>query len=218
MSRRKAVEDQPSAKNEIFKKISEVCEAINKQFPPRQGEYTISYMGSKQVSRIPTFSSGSLALDVALGGGYPWGRIVEIFGPESGGKTTLVLHAIANAQKAFPEEMVAFIDAEHSLDLYYARNLGVDVSTLLVTQPDTGEQALEITLDLVKRGVKLIVIDSVAALVPKAMIEQIEGGQIGAHASLMSKGIRTFIFLATTRRSCLPTRSEVRSEAWVTPQ
>jgi recombination protein RecA len=156
------------------------------------GTEAIMYMDEKAVEHnIEAISSGSLYLDVALGiGGYPKGRIVEIYGPESSGKTTLTLHAIAECQKK--GGTVAFIDAEHALDIGYARKLGVNVDNLLVSQPDTGEQALEITDMLVRSGaVDLIVIDSVAALTPKAEIEgEMGDSHMGLQARLMSQALR----------------------------
>ena len=156
------------------------------------GADAIMYMDGKSNQQgIEVISSGSLYLDVALGiGGYPKGRIVEIYGPESSGKTTLTLHAIAECQKAGGS--VAFIDAEHALDIGYARKLGVNVDKLLVSQPDTGEQALEITDMLVRSSaVDLIVIDSVAALTPKAEIEgEMGDSHMGLQARLMSQALR----------------------------
>ena len=147
--------------------------------------------GDEQAANVEAISTGSLALDLALGiGGLPKGRIVEIYGPESSGKTTLALHVLAQAQKAGGE--VAFIDAEHALDIGYARALGVNVEDMLVSQPDTGEQALEITEALVRSGaIDVIVVDSVAALVPRAEIEGEMGDSfVGLHARLMSQALR----------------------------
>jgi len=159
---------------------------IEKQF----GTGSIMKLGEKQAIKVPTFSSGSILLDDALGGGYAKGRVVEIYGPESSGKTTLALHAIAEAQKEWGT--AAFIDAEHALDPEYARKIGVKVDDLIVSQPDYGEQALEIVDALVRSGaVDLIVVDSVAALVPKAEIEGSMGDQhMGLQARLMSQALR----------------------------
>ena len=140
---------------------------------------------------LEVISSGSLAVDLAVGvGGYPRGRVIEIYGPESSGKTTLALHAIASAQKS--GGIAAFIDAEHALDPVYARHLGVDTNELLISQPDNGEQALEITEELVRSGaVDIIVVDSVAALVPKAEIEgEMGDSHVGLQARLMSQALR----------------------------
>lgn len=160
---------------------------IEKQF----GKGSVMKLGEKTDRKIATVSSGSLALDIALGiGGYPRGRVVEIYGPESSGKTTVALHAIAAAQAA--GGTAAFIDAEHALDPEYAQRLGVNIDELLLSQPDTGEQALEICEALVRSGaVDIVVIDSVAALVPKAEIEgEMGDSHIGLQARLMSQALR----------------------------
>ena len=167
--------------------LRQVLADIGKQF----GKGSLMRLGDNDHREIDVISSGSIALDVALGiGGYPKGRIIEIFGPESSGKTTFALHAIAEAQKAGGK--VAFIDAENSLDPQYAARLGVDINELLLSQPDNGEQALEITEALVRSGaISVIVIDSVAALVPKAEIEgEMGDAQVGLQARLMSKALR----------------------------
>ncbi|MCL6570325.1 MAG: recombinase RecA [Bacillus sp. (in: Bacteria)] len=160
---------------------------IEKQF----GKGSIMKMGEKTDTRISTYPSGSLGLDLALGvGGYPRGRVIEIYGPESSGKTTVALHAIAEVQAKGGQ--AAFIDAEHALDPAYAQKLGVDIDELLLSQPDTGEQALEIAEALVRSGaVDIIVVDSVAALVPKAEIEgEMGDSHMGLQARLMSQALR----------------------------
>jgi recombination protein RecA len=169
------------------KNLSEALSQIEKQF----GKGTVMKMGDREIVDIPSVSTGSLGLDIALGiGGLPKGRVVEIFGPESSGKTTLTLQAIAECQKA--GGTAAFIDAEHALDPNYAEKLGVNVDELLLSQPDTGEQALEVTDMLVKSGsVDLIVVDSVAALTPRAEIEGDMGDHhVGLQARLMSQALR----------------------------
>ena len=160
---------------------------IEKQF----GKGSIMKLGEKTDTRISTVPSGSLALDTALGiGGYPRGRIIEVYGPESSGKTTVALHAIAEVQEKGGQ--AAFIDAEHALDPVYAQKLGVNIEELLLSQPDTGEQALEIAEALVRSGaVDIVVVDSVAALVPKAEIEGDMGdSHVGLQARLMSQALR----------------------------
>ncbi len=167
--------------------VDQAISQIEKQF----GRGSIMKMGSERLLDIPAISTGSLSLDMALGiGGVPRGRVVEIFGPESSGKTTLALHIAAEAQTA--GGMVAFIDAEHALDIGYARKMGVDVDSLLVSQPDTGEQALDIAEILVRSGgIDALIIDSVAALVPRAEIEGEMGDQhVGLQARLMSQALR----------------------------
>ena len=155
------------------------------------GKGTVMRMGDEAVEDIEAIPSGSLGLDIALGvGGYPRGRVVEIYGPESSGKTTLTLHAIAEAQKQ--GGIAAFIDAEHAFDRYYAKNLGIDIDNLIISQPDHGEQALEITDNLIRSGaIDLVVIDSVAALTPKSEIEgEMGDSKMGLHARLMSQALR----------------------------
>ncbi|OWP84681.1 recombinase RecA [Flavobacterium davisii] len=155
------------------------------------GKGTVMKMGDKAIEEVEVISSGSLGVDLALGvGGYPKGRIIEIFGPESSGKTTLTLHAIAEAQKA--GGIAAFIDAEHAFDRFYAEKLGIDIDNLIISQPDNGEQALEIAESLIRSGaVDIVVIDSVAALTPKSEIEGDMGdSKMGLHARLMSQALR----------------------------
>ncbi|HBR53365.1 MAG TPA: recombinase RecA [Flavobacteriaceae bacterium] len=155
------------------------------------GKGTVMKMGDSAVQEVDVISTGSLGLDVALGvGGYPRGRVIEIYGPESSGKTTLTLHAIAEAQKK--GGIAAFIDAEHAFDRYYAEKLGVDIENLIISQPDNGEQALEITDNLIRSGaIDIIVIDSVAALTPKSEIEgEMGDSKMGLHARLMSQALR----------------------------
>jgi recombination protein RecA len=173
---------------EKMRVLKTVIGSVEKQF----GKGAIMTLGDEtETEPVQTISTGSLALDLATGvGGYPRGRVVEIYGPESSGKTTLALHAIAEAQKA--NGVCAFIDAEHALDVQYARGIGVDTERLLVSQPDTGEQALEIAEMLVRSGaIDLVVVDSVAALTPKAEIEGEMGDQhMGLQARLMSQALR----------------------------
>jgi recombination protein RecA len=170
-----------------LKAVKEAITNIEKQF----GKGAIMSLGEQRSEQVPVIGTGCPSLDRALGcGGYPRGRIVEIYGPESSGKTTLTLHAIAECQRA--GGVAAFIDAEHALDVHYARALGVDVDHLLISQPDTGEQALEIAETLVRSGgVDLLVVDSVAALVPQAEIDGEMGDQhMGLQARLMSQALR----------------------------
>src|SRR5690242_4255837 len=172
---------------ERLKAVAAAIAAIEKQF----GKGAIMPLGVNQVQEINVIPTGSLGLDLALGvGGLPRGRVVEIYGPESSGKTTLTLHAIAQSQRA--GGTCAFIDAEHAFDPLYARKLGVNLEELLVSQPDSGEQALEITDQLTRSGaVDLIIVDSVAALTPKAEIEGEMGDtHVGLQARLMSQALR----------------------------
>ena len=169
----------------------QALEAALKQIEKEFGKGSVMKLGDQADQKIESISSGSISLDKALGiGGYPKGRRIEIFGPESSGKTTFALHAIANAQKA--GGFAAFIDAEHALDPVYAKNLGVDIENLILSQPDNGEQALEIAEALIKSGsVDIIVVDSVAALVPEAELNGDMGdSHVGLHARLMSQAMR----------------------------
>jgi recombination protein RecA len=177
---------QPTTIDAKRKSLEEAMSRMEKNF----GKGAVMRLGERAHMNVETIPTGSLSLDIALGGGLPRGRIVEIFGPEGGGKTTLTLHAIAEAQKA--GGICAFVDAEHALDPSYARALGVDVDNLYVAQPDNGEQALEIADTLIRSGsIDLLVIDSVAALTPRAEIEGEMGDlQVGAMARLMSQGCR----------------------------
>lgn len=175
------------AKSTNEETLNKVLADIEKQF----GKGSVMKLGAHEQREIDVISSGSLTLDIALGiGGYPKGRIIEIYGPESSGKTTFALHAIAEAQKAGGK--VAFIDAEHSLDPQYAKKLGVNIDELLLSQPDNGEQALEICEALVRSGaISIVVIDSVAALVPQAEIEgEMGDSHMGLQARLMSQALR----------------------------
>ena len=187
-SNNSAKEDKKQAAMDEGKKqaLNLALSQITKQF----GDGSIMKLGEKSKIDVELFSSGSLSLDLALGGGYPKGRIIEIYGPESSGKTTLALHAISEIQKQGGQ--AAFIDAEHALDPSYARKIGVDTGNLLISQPDNGEQALEICETLVRSGaVDLIVVDSVAALVPQAEIDGDMGdAQMGLQARLMSQAMR----------------------------
>jgi recombination protein RecA len=168
------------------KALNLAVDQIEKQF----GKGAIMRLGESKASDVETYSAGCLSLDIALGSGIPKGRVVEVYGPESSGKTTLTLHAIAEVQKA--GGTAAFVDAEHALDPQYAKKIGVDLETLLISQPDTGEQALEIVETLVRSSaVDLVVIDSVAALVPQAEIEGDMGdAHVGLQARLMSQALR----------------------------
>ena len=173
--------------DERRKALDDALKNIEKDF----GKGAVMRLGERAEQKVQVMSSGSLALDIALGaGGYPKGRIIEIYGPESSGKTTVALHAVAQTQKE--GGIAAFIDAEHALDPVYAKNIGVDIDNLYISQPDSGEQALEITETMVRSGaVDIIIVDSVAALVPKAEIDGDMGdSHVGLQARLMSQALR----------------------------
>ena len=185
---------------------------IERQF----GKGSIMRLGQREITGISVISCGSIGVDAALGvGGLPRGRIVEIFGPESSGKTTLSLHIIAEAQKV--GGLAAFIDAEHALDAEYAKKLGVDIDNLLVSQPDSGEQALEIAEVLVRSGaIDLIVIDSVAALVPRAELEgEMGDSQPGLQARLMSQALRKLTGIVSKSKTCLVFINQIREKIGV---
>lgn len=184
MAKEKAVDNDKEAK---LKALKLTLDKLDKTY----GKGTVMKLGDKKVEDIDAISSGSLGLDLALGvGGYPRGRIVEIYGPESSGKTTLAIHAIAEAQKK--GGIAAFIDAEHAFDRTYAQNLGIDVDELIISQPDCGEDALEVADNLIRSGaIDILVIDSVAALTPRSEIEGSMGdSKMGLHARLMSQALR----------------------------
>jgi len=184
---------------EKLKALQLTLDKIEKNY----GKGTVMRMGEKVVEKVPSISSGSIALNAALGvGGYAKGRVVEIYGPESSGKTTLALHAIAEAQKA--GGIAAFIDAEHAFDRFYAEKLGVDIENLLISQPDNGEQALEITDHLIRSGaVDIIIIDSVAALTPKSEIEgEMGDSKMGLQARLMSQALRKLTANISKTKTC----------------
>lgn len=202
-----------SAAENKEKALEQALEQIQKQY----GKGAIMKLGEEGLTgSVDVISTGSISLDLATGvGGYPRGRIIEIYGPEASGKTTLTLHAIAEAQKAGGK--AAFIDAEHALDPVYAKNLGVDVDELLVSQPDTGEQALEICEMLARSGaIDLIVIDSVAALVPKAEIQgEMGDSHVGLHARLMSQALRKIAGTVNKTNTCVIFINQLREKIGV---
>src|SRR5581483_5441558 len=193
------------------KALSLALDSIEKQF----GKGSIMKLGEAHRVNVEVVPTGSLSLDIALGGGIPKGRIIEIYGPESSGKTTLTLHAIAEVQKR--GGTAAFIDAEHALDPAYAKRIGVDVENLLLSQPDNGEQALEITETLVRsNAVDLIVIDSVAALVPRAEIEGEMGDSLpGLQARLMSQALRKLTAVISRSKATVIFINQIRMKIGV---
>src|SRR6187200_26678 len=203
----------PDERTEKSRAIDLALSQIEKQF----GKGSIMRLGAWDLTTgMEAVSSGSLSLDVALGiGGYPRGRVIEIFGPESSGKTTLSLHAIAESQKS--GGTAAFVDAEHALDAIYARKLGVDVDNLLVSQPDSGEQALEITEVLIRSGaIDMVVVDSVAALVPRAELEgEMGDAQMGLQARLMSQALRKLTGIVSKSKTTLIFINQIREKIGV---
>jgi len=198
--------------NEKLKALQLTLDKLEKAY----GKGTVMKLGDTEIEEIDVISSGSVTIDLALGvKGFPKGRIVEIFGPESSGKTTVALHAIAEAQKA--GGIAAFVDAEHAFDRFYAEKLGVDTANLLVSQPDNGEQALEIADNLIRSGaVDILVIDSVAALTPKAEIEgEMGDSQMGLQARLMSKALRKLTGSINKANTCVIFINQLREKIGV---
>ena len=205
-------EEKIQVNKEKLKALQLTMDKIEKSY----GKGSIMRMGDQAIENIPAISSGSIALDVALGvGGYPKGRIIEIYGPESSGKTTLAIHAIAEAQKA--GGIAAIVDAEHAFDPYYAKKLGVDTEELLISQPDNGEQALEIVDNLVRSGaIDIIVIDSVAALTPKAELEgEMGDSKMGLQARLMSQALRKLTANISKTKTCCIFINQLREKIGV---
>lgn len=203
--------EKPTATEGKLKALGLAQEQINKQF----GDGAIRRLGDTRTVDVELFSSGSLSLDLALGGGYPKGRIIEIYGPESSGKTTVALHAIAEMQKT--GGTAAFIDAEHALDPAYAKKLGVDVDNMLVSQPDNGEQALDIVETLVRsNAVDIVVVDSVAALVPQAEIDGDMGdSHMGLQARLMSQALRKLTGIISKSKTTVIFINQIRMKIGV---
>ena len=201
MAKKEKEEEQLSPQEQKMKALQAAMAKIEKDF----GKGAIMKMGDEKVENVEVIPTGSIGLNAALGvGGYPKGRIIEIYGPESSGKTTLAIHAIAECQKA--GGVAAFIDAEHAFDRFYAEKLGVDIDNLLISQPDNGEQALEIADQLIRSSaVDLLVVDSVAALTPKKEIEGDMGDSaVGLHARLMSQALRKLTgTIAKTKTTCI---------------
>jgi recombination protein RecA len=201
-----------NANSEKLKALQLTMDRIEKGY----GKGAIMRMGDSAIVDVPVIPSGSVSLDVALGiGGYPRGRVIEIYGPESSGKTTLAIHAIAEAQKA--GGIAAFIDAEHAFDRFYAAKLGVDIENLLISQPDNGEQALEIADHLIRSGaIDIIVIDSVAALTPKAEIEgEMGDSKMGLQARLMSQALRKLTANINRTNTCCVFINQLREKIGV---
>jgi len=209
-----AIADKSTSKTKTNPKF-EALQAALSQIEKNFGKGSIMRLGDHEKIKIETVSSGSISLDLALGGGYPKGRIIEIYGPESSGKTTLCLHAAAEFQKA--GGTVAFVDAEHALDPEYAQKVGVDTDNLLLSQPDSGEQALEIVEALVRSGgVDLIIVDSVAALTPRAEIEGDMGdAQMGLQARLMSQALRKLTAISSKMGSTIIFVNQIRMKIGV---
>lgn len=209
-------EVQQSQQNELKQQKLKALEATLSKIEKDFGKGSIMKLGDHAIENVPVIPSGSISLDFALGvGGYPRGRVIEIFGPESSGKTTLAIHAIAEAQKM--GGIAAFIDAEHAFDRFYAEKLGVDVENLYISQPDDGEQALEIADNLIRSGaIDIIVIDSVAALTPRAEIEGDMGdSKMGLQARLMSQALRKLTASISKTNTCCIFINQLREKIGV---
>lgn len=204
--------DNQNGNKEKLKALQLTMDKIERSY----GKGAIMKLGDSAIEKIPAISTGSIGLDAALGiGGLPKGRVVEIYGPEASGKTTLAIHAIAEAQKA--GGIAAFIDAEHAFDRFYAQNLGVDIENLLISQPDNGEQALEIADNLIRSGaIDMIVIDSVAALTPKSEIEgEMGDSKMGLQARLMSQALRKLTSTISKTGACCIFINQLREKIGV---
>jgi len=212
----KKPEEVKEVKETKESKRDQALERAMSQIEKEYGKGAIMRLGSHVFVDVPVIPTGSLTLDIALGvGGLPRGRVIEIYGPEASGKTTLTLHAVANAQRQ--GGIAAFIDTEHALDPLYARRLGVDVDNLLVSQPDTGEQALDIAEMLVRsNAVDIVVVDSVAALVPRAELEgQMGDAQVGSQARLMSQALRKLSGVISKSKVCMIFTNQIRMQIGV---
>ena len=207
--------DDPKNK---FSRLQEICQKINKGDWGGENKDALLFFGeggSNQIE-IEKFSTGSISLDWALGGGWPIGRIAEVYGPESVGKSTLVLHAISEFQKKFPNEYVALIDSEFSFDIFYAKSLGVDVDSIIINQPESGEQALNILEQLIDEGVKMIVVDSVAALTTQAeLTSNIGDPQVAAQARLMSNALKKLVSKVSKAKAFVLFTNQMRDKIGV---
>ncbi len=199
--------------NEKMAKIAAACASLQAKF----GKESVNFLGNKKAEPLPRFSTGGVAIDKILGGGYPEGRIIEIFGPASSGKTTICYHAIAECQKKYPNDWCGFVDSEQSFDPLYAEAIGVNVGELVTAQPDTGTDAFGMVQGMIEAGAKLIVIDSVAAMMPKEEAEEEDYGHnsIGAQARMMSKGLRKLTAIAGKHKCTLIFTNQIRNKIGV---
>lgn len=212
---KKKTKKNENKKDDLKTKLDSVCKAVSQACPSEwSGDDPVMILKGDRISKIPTFSTGSLELDKNMGGGFAWGRIAEIYGPESSGKSTLMLHTIANVQKE--DRLCALIDSENSFDPIYAQSLGVNLDSLLVSQPDHGEHALNVMIELIKNGVGLVVVDSVAALTPREIFEGDVGkATIGVHARMMSSSLRTLNNHLMKKRASVVFTNQIRTRIGV---
>jgi len=217
MAKRKNKNKTTQKTSGLRSRIDAVCKAVAQTCPSEwSGDDPIMTLQGDKISKIPTFKTGSIGLDMCMGGGYAWGRIIEVYGPESSGKSTLMLHAIAEVQKSNKDFLCALVDSENSFDPLYAQKLGVDVESLLVSQPDSGEHALNVMMELVRNDVKLVIVDSVAALTPRDMFEASIGTvTMGKHAKMMSEGLRNLNTLLSKKKSTVIFTNQVRTQIGV---
>lgn len=210
---RKKGSSKKNTKNALKTRLDAVCDAVKKSCPSEwSGDDPVVVLRAKQITNIPTYSTSSIALNRCLGGGYAWGRIIEVYGPESSGKSTLMLHAIANVQNDGSGDLCALVDSENSFDPIYAEELGVNVDSLLVSQPDSGEHALNVMMELIRNDVRLVVVDSVATLTPRDMFAgQIGDATIGKHARLMSEGLRSLNTLLSKKKASVIFTNQIRT-------
>lgn len=210
-AKKEQVVDTPKSKK--LAAIQAACSALQAKF----GKESVTYLGNKKAEPIPRFPSGGISIDKITGGGYPIGRMIEIFGPPSSGKTTLCYHALAEAQKAFPDKWCGFVDSEQTFDAEYASTVGVNVSELVTAQPDSGTDAFGMIQGMIENGASLIVIDSVAAMMPKEEVEEEDYGHntIGAQARMMSKGLRKLTAIAGKYKCTLIFTNQTRSKVGV---
>jgi len=216
-SLKKALDEIESKKMTRQQRIEKMCETINKGPYGGAAKDAVTYLGSREVITLERFSSGSPEIDRALGGGWPRGRFIELYGPESGGKSTCCLHAIAEHQAKYPEDDVALIDTEYSFDEENAKALGVDTRWLIVHQPDNGTQALNVLEQLIKLGISLIIVDSVAALTTESELEgNLGDAQVAEQARLMSPALRRLTTEAGKRKTTVFWTNQMREKIGVT--
>lgn len=201
------------AMSDKMSRIAAACADLQKKF----GKESVNFLGNRKAEPLPRFSTGSISLDKIIGGGYPEGRMIEIFGPASSGKTTLCYHALAECQKKYPDDWCGFVDSEQSFDPIYAEAVGVNVGELMTAQPDTGTDAFGMVQGMIEAGAKMIVIDSVAAMMPKEEAEEEDyaHNSIGAQARMMSKGLRKLTAIAGKHKCTLIFTNQIRNKIGV---
>jgi len=199
--------------NDKMAKIAAACADLQKKF----GKESVNFLGNRKAEPLPRFSTGSIALDKIIGGGYPEGRMIEVFGPASSGKTTLCYHALAECQKKYPDDWCGFVDSEQSFDPIYAEAVGVNVGELMTAQPDTGTDAFGMVQGMIEAGARMVVIDSVAAMMPKEEAEEEDyaHNSIGAQARMMSKGLRKLTAIAGKHKCTLIFTNQIRNKIGV---